>query len=91
LLSKEAYVDSRPFLEIQANDVRCTHGSTTGRIDKEQLQYIMARGIDKKQAEQLVIKGFIEEIFLRMKEVAQDIDIDTLRKKVVEYDDVING
>lgn len=85
ILSKNAYVDSRPFLEIQANDVRCTHGSTTGRIDKEQRQYLSARGIDNKNAEKLIVTGFIDEVFTRMNEVAEDIDVSRLRKKVVEY------
>jgi len=85
ILSKEAFVDSRPFLEIQANDVRCTHGSTTGRIDKEQLQYLSTRGISPNDATTLVVDGFIEDIFLRLLAIDQSIDCDVLRKKVVQY------
>jgi Fe-S cluster assembly protein SufD len=85
ILSKEAFVDSRPFLEIQANDVRCTHGSTTGRIDKEQLQYLSTRGISPNDATTLVVEGFIEDIFLRLLAIDQSIDCDVLRKKVVQY------
>lgn len=85
LLSKNAYVDSRPFLEIQANDVRCTHGSTTGRVDREQLEYVSTRGINAEKAERLIVAGFIDEVFVKMQEVAEDIDINSLRKKVVQY------
>lgn len=69
LMSKEAYVDSRPFLEIQANDVRCTHGSTTGKLREDQLLYVQSRGLDRSNAEKLLIEGFTQDIFNRMEEV----------------------
>ncbi|TXG76106.1 SufD family Fe-S cluster assembly protein [Candidatus Dojkabacteria bacterium] len=90
LLSKDAFVDSRPFLEIQANDVRCTHGSTTGRVDKELLEYLASRGISKQHGEQLIINGFINDIFERIKVVAPDLHTSQLRKKVVQYHDVFD-
>jgi Fe-S cluster assembly protein SufD len=62
LLSKDCFVDSRPNLEILANDVFCTHGSTTGRPDKEVMYYMTTRGLNKKQAEKLLVKGFINEV-----------------------------
>jgi len=86
LLSKGAYVDSRPFLEIEANDVRCTHGSTTGRIDKEQLNYLNIRGISNENAQKLIVDGFIEEIFTKVAEISEnDLDMDSLRKRIVQY------
>ncbi len=86
LLSKDAYVDSRPFLEIEANDVRCTHGSTTGRIDKDQLHYMNMRGIDNESAQKLIIDGFIEEVFTKIAEISKnDVNVDALRKKIVQY------
>ncbi len=57
--------DSIPGLEILNNDVRCTHGSTVGKIDQEQLFYLLSRGIPKKEAEQLVIQGFFNDIISR--------------------------
>lgn len=72
ILSPKAFVDSRPFLEILANDVFCTHGSTTGKLNKEQLQYVQSRGLDKKQAEKLLVDGFIEEIYDKVKEKFPD-------------------
>ena len=62
LLSKEAEANSLPGLEILANDVRCTHGATTSRLDQEELFYLLSRGIDRKTAESLISLGFLEEI-----------------------------
>ena len=62
LLSKEAEADSLPGLEILANDVRCTHGATTSRLNQEELFYLLSRGIEKKSAESLISLGFLEEI-----------------------------
>ena len=62
LLSKEAEADSLPGLEILANDVRCTHGATTSRLNHEELFYLLSRGIEKKHAESLISLGFLEEI-----------------------------
>lgn len=69
LLSPTAFVDSRPFLEIKANDVRCTHASTTGRLNRDQLSYIHARGLPQKQAEELLVMGFVQDVFNRMQEI----------------------
>lgn len=62
LLSPTAEANSLPGLEIEANDVKCSHGATTGQIDEEQLFYLMARGIPKTTAYELLIFGFFEEI-----------------------------
>lgn len=62
MLSNDAEANSLPGLEIQANDVRCTHGATTGRIDPEQEFYLYARGINKALAQELLMFGFFEEV-----------------------------
>ncbi|MDP0494761.1 MAG: Fe-S cluster assembly protein SufD [Verrucomicrobiota bacterium JB024] len=62
LLSPTAEACSLPGLEIEANDVKCSHGATTGQIDADQLYYLRARGIPKKDAEHLLVFGFFEEI-----------------------------
>ena len=62
LLSDEAEADSKPELEIFADDVQCGHGTTTGAIDEELRFYLMARGIPEKQADALLIQAFIGEI-----------------------------
>jgi Fe-S cluster assembly protein SufD len=65
LLDPDARSDSIPGLEILNNDVRCTHGSTVGKIDQEQLFYLLSRGIPRDQAEQLIIQGFFNDIINR--------------------------
>lgn len=67
ILSDKVYIDSRPFLEILANDVFCTHGSTTGKINEESLFYLKSRSLNQKTAEQLYISGFIQEITDKIK------------------------
>ena len=62
MLSDEAEAHSLPGLEIQANDVRCTHGATSARIPAEQEFYLQSRGIGKAQADELLVFGFFEEV-----------------------------
>jgi len=66
MLSDEAESNSLPGLEIQANDVRCTHGATSSRIDPEQEFYLKSRGIPPKAADELLIFGFFEEVLNRL-------------------------
>lgn len=66
LLSKKARADSIPGLEIQADDVRCTHGATISQLDEEPIFYLMSRGIHRPEAERLVVEGFFEPVFERL-------------------------
>jgi Fe-S cluster assembly protein SufD len=66
LLSDRAHADSIPGLEILANDVRCTHGATIGKVDREQLFYLMSRGLPRNEAERLIVRGFFTEILDRI-------------------------
>jgi Fe-S cluster assembly protein SufD len=66
MLSDDAESNSLPGLEIQANDVRCTHGATSARIDPEQEFYLKSRGIPPKAANELLIFGFFEEVLSRL-------------------------
>jgi Fe-S cluster assembly protein SufD len=66
MLSDDAESNSLPGLEIQANDVRCTHGATSSRIDAEQEFYLKSRGIPPKAADELLIFGFFEEVLSRL-------------------------
>ena len=61
LLSDEAEANSAPGLEIEADDVRCSHGATSGQIDYEELFYLMSRGISRKESQKLVVFGFLQE------------------------------
>ena len=62
LLSDNASMNSKPELEIYADDVKCSHGSTTGQIDEEAIFYLRARGISEKSAKSLLINGFVGEV-----------------------------
>lgn len=70
MLSDDAEANSLPGLEIQANDVRCTHGATSSRIDPEQEFYLQSRGIDKAKADELLTFGFFEEVLNRLENEA---------------------
>ena len=67
LLSETAIVDSKPNLEIHNDDVKCSHGSTIGQLDLEQLFYIRSRGISEEDARSLLVHAFASEIVDRMK------------------------
>lgn len=66
LLSDRAEATSLPNLEIEADDVRCSHAATVGHLDKEELFYIMSRGISRREAERLVVFGFFGEVLARL-------------------------
>jgi Fe-S cluster assembly protein SufD len=66
LLSPRAHADSLPNLEIQADDVKCSHGASVGELDAEAKFYLMSRGLDRVQAERLVVLGFLGEVLSRL-------------------------
>ncbi|HKK18366.1 MAG TPA: Fe-S cluster assembly protein SufD [Opitutales bacterium] len=76
LLDPSADANSMPGLEILANDVKCSHGATTGNVDEDELFYMMSRGIPKRAAMQLMVFGFFEEV---IEKVASDELADNLR------------
>jgi Fe-S cluster assembly protein SufD len=66
MLSPTTHAVPIPGLEILANDVRCTHGATVGRVDREQLFYLQSRGLPRHEAERLIVRGFFQEILDRI-------------------------
>ncbi len=66
ILTPKARADSIPGLEIQADDVRCTHGATVGQLEEEPIFYLMSRGLPRKEAERLVIDGFFAPVMERI-------------------------
>jgi Fe-S cluster assembly protein SufD len=66
MLSPTTHAVPIPGLEILANDVRCTHGATVSRVDREQLFYLMARGLPRAEAERLIVRGFFQDILDRI-------------------------
>ena len=66
LLSPDARADSLPNLEIEADDVKCSHAATVGQLDEDALFYLMSRGLPREQAERLVVMGFLGEVLGRL-------------------------
>jgi len=66
LLSEASRVDTNPQLEIETNDVRCTHGASVGQVDDAQLFYLMSRGLPRPEAERLLVVGFFSEVLSRL-------------------------
>ena len=79
LLNSSAEANSLPGLEIEANDVKCSHGATTSEIDEEEIFYMLARGIPKPVAQELVVYGFFEEIIDR---IADDTLAESARQMI---------
>ena len=76
LLSETEEVNAKPELEIYADDVKCSHGATTGELDEGMLFYLRSRGLNKEEARKLLIEGFINELF-------DDIENKELKKKLL--------
>jgi Fe-S cluster assembly protein SufD len=70
LMSDDATINSKPELEIYADDVKCSHGSTTGQLDDEAIFYLRARGIGEKAARQLMVSAFIGEVLEKIEDEA---------------------
>ena len=75
LLTDDAKMDSKPQLEIYANDVKCSHGATVGQLDNDALFYIQSRGINKREARLMLMFGFAHEVI-------QNIKIEPLRERM---------
>lgn len=78
LMSPDAEANSLPGLEINADQVKCSHGSTSGQIDQDELFYLLARGIPERLARKLITGGFLEEVFERfghdaVRQVAEEV------------------
>lgn len=88
ILSPDVFVSSKPNLEILANDVYCTHGSTTGKMNEDDIFLLQSKGIPRDLAKRVLIAGFLNEIFDNMKaHVPNAGAVESLRGQVVKkYD-----
>jgi Fe-S cluster assembly protein SufD len=77
LLSKDAVMNTKPQLEIYADDVKCSHGATVGQMDEEPLFYLRARGIPEKSARALLVNAFASDII-------EHIKIESLKERLLE-------
>jgi Fe-S cluster assembly protein SufD len=86
ILSDSARVDSIPGLEILADDVKCTHGATSGRVDDEQIFYALSRGLTRKEAIRMIVAGFFQQVFDRITiESVREALGNAIRERVREY------
>ncbi len=87
ILSEEARADSIPGLEIEADDVKCSHGATAGRVDDEQVFYARCRGLTRKEAVRMIVTGFFQQVFDRITiaSVRQAL-AEAIGRRVREYD-----
>jgi Fe-S cluster assembly protein SufD len=85
LLSKDAHADAIPGLEIEADDVRCTHAAAVAQVDPEQLYYLRSRGLPVDAAKRLVVEGFLQELVQRAHEgPIRDALRDELERRLAE-------
>ena len=83
ILSQHARADSIPGLEILADDVKCTHGATVGKVDPEQVFYLRSRGLSENDAKHLIVEGFFETIMDRIPfEEVQERFRQAIREKI---------
>jgi Fe-S cluster assembly protein SufD len=83
ILGDEAIVSTRPQLEIHANDVKCTHGATIGRLDEESLFYLRTRGIGKDEARNVLIRAFADDVIDEIPvSLVRDVIVDGLHRRL---------
>jgi Fe-S cluster assembly protein SufD len=87
VLSRSSRADSIPGLEIEADDVRCTHGSTTAKVDEELIFYARCRGFTRKEATRMIVSGFFQQIFDRITiESVREVLGAAIARQVREYE-----
>ena len=78
LLSEDAQINTKPELEIFADDVKCTHGATVGQLDDEALFYLRSRGLSKEQSRNLLIHAFASDLLNRIRVEPIRVQLDSL-------------
>ncbi len=86
MLSDGSRADSIPGLEIEADDVRCTHGATAGRVDESQIFYARSRGLTRKEAIRMIVAGFFQQVFdrIEMESVREALGL-AIGRRIREY------
>ena len=88
MLGKECRVDTKPQLEIFADDVKCTHGATIGQLNEDEIFYLQARGVPRKAATRLLTQGFVDDILTRL---TRDSVREQVARMVAPSLDVLEG
>ena len=86
LLNDDAEFNSKPELEIYADDVKCSHGSASGSIDEDSIYYLMTRGLDRKDSSKLLVKGFLNDIIEFIKSPSIKKFVETKLEKQINYE-----
>jgi len=92
LLTKKAKVDTRPQLEVYADDVKCAHGATVGQMSDEEAFYLQSRGLSRERAQKLLIHAFCSETLLKIEddkieEYLSDVLFESFEKEAFEQID----
>ena len=86
ILDDKSEFSTKPELEIYADDVKCSHGSTSGNIDEDAVYYLMTRGLSKMDATKLIIKGFLNDVVTEIKDPQVKKLIDEHLEKNINYE-----
>ena len=86
ILDDRSEFSTKPELEIYADDVKCSHGSTSGNIDHDAVYYLMTRGLSKKEATKLIIKGFLNDVVSEIEDSQVKKLIDDHLEKNINYE-----
>ena len=86
ILDDKSEFSTKPELEIYADDVKCSHGSTSGNIDEDAVHYLMTRGLSKKEATKLIIKGFLNDVVSEIEDLQVKKLIEEHIEKNINYE-----
>ena len=86
ILDDKSEFSTKPELEIYADDVKCSHGSTSGNIDEDAVYYLMTRGLSKMDATKLIIKGFLNDVVTEIKDLQVKKLIEEHLEKNINYE-----
>jgi Fe-S cluster assembly protein SufD len=82
-MSDDATINTKPQLEIYADDVKCSHGTSTGKVDENALFYLKARGIGEESARKLLLQAFAQEVI-------DKVEVEELRERItVRFNEVL--
>jgi Fe-S cluster assembly protein SufD len=86
LLSENSEFDAKPELEIYADDVKCSHGSTSGSLEEDSIYYLMTRGLSKQESVKLLVNGFLNEVTDAIKSTSlKKFILTKLKEQVYEH------
>ena len=86
LLSESSEFDSKPELEIYADDVKCSHGSTSGNLEEDSIYYLMTRGLSRKESIKLLVNGFLNEVIDEIKSTSiKKFILEKLKGQIYEH------